>query len=514
MDNGLPPTANNDEYVLEDIDLKQFEKLTLQESHTWEGQIKKLGMIENMVRERVSYRQQQVRLELLKTMRTDLTDKERLNREIEMRVPTPIIKRVMGLRNGGYTLIVTKMGKQEVSAKPLTILIPAHADAVKSEEHLRIFRRNPANPDQAMARWVYDMGAAVMNNIALAADVKVPDGMCVHFAFTMGEETHSDSAKAIADADHPHHWRQWEDVEIIVSSEIGHVDVPSEGDKAMRYIMGRRGREKWQLKAEVATSSQGHFANPHVRSATHALGEALYLLNDRFHHCKIVGIGKSPRKRSFADLGPEILEFTTEDAKANDERTTSSAESGSLFFNIQTVPGREGGQSLEEELNEDLDEIAQHCEWTKHGIQHSLSKNAIDGETSYPAYVMPPNHILGRITADILQKVSGVAPVLTYGRSVADENFYAHALLKRSGKTSFDGMFQGVITIPIIGDNAHEDGEWVSLSDMLRVRKAIKMLIEDPDGFRRVADFHLMMHPEADDEPDFNHLFHLDMDHM
>ncbi len=102
------------------------------------------------------------------------------------------------------------------------------------------------------------------------------------------------------------------------------------------------------------------------------------------------------------------------------------------------------------------------------------------------------------VAAGILHRIAGVNPALVGAFSVADECMYAESLSKRvfdpfcqyaekiadnqGGLYTFAGTNKGVLTFPPIGGRAHGENEWVLAKDIPRVRMAIQMMLEDPQG--------------------------------
>jgi acetylornithine deacetylase/succinyl-diaminopimelate desuccinylase-like protein len=127
-------------------------------------------------------------------------------------------------------------------------MIPAHVDTVIDKKP-RLELRTQGDKWEGLG--VYDMGAAVLNGIALAVETKVPDGMEVHFVFTPDEEMHSRGARQLMQK-----WVRWPEIDCVLSSEIGPIPPLKSGDKHMRLITGRSGRQKFSATSPSIRSTR------------------------------------------------------------------------------------------------------------------------------------------------------------------------------------------------------------------------------------------------------------------
>jgi len=460
---------------LTDLDRDQFRRMTAQESASWEGQAAKTELLQRFIRERISQAASGSGIRKAGKKDADLVMDTFPVKDHKMLL--------VGKGSGIHELMFPTHSRRgnRIRQDHLNVLVPAHIDTVDPEApDLLRMRTDPADEDRVMGRGVYDMGAAVLNGVALPSVLDVPEGINVIFAFPYDEERNSEGAKALIEK-----WQTWKDIDIVLSSEIGHVDVQP-GETGMGYIMGRRGRIKYHLNLTVEDNGRGHFADGHVRSASQALGEASYLVDDAFYHNRIIN-GKKLLSREHPNFHREKLEHGESSTFSSDGVTSSPPETADMFYNIQSVPGR----SLEESLAEQqslLAEIARISNWTGHRIRHHVTQNS--QETSYEGYIMPEDHLLPKITADILTQISGGA-IPKYGPSVADENLYFSGLHLSSAAGGKSGKkylppYRGVMTIPPVGGNAHRLDEWVSWRDIARVRHAMRQLIEHEAGLQKI----------------------------
>lgn len=477
----------------EPIDIVQLELLTEQESITWSGQQKKMEMVLQCIQRRVDVERMRVADELQK----DRWSSQSATLEAMKRVPGFSLQNVSTLGTpwsdtkrgeilqSGAQLVIgrgdhTLSPDDRQTGTSFSVFIPAHVDVYPKAKANR--RRQFSTREDGQGRvfgegdGVYDMGAAVLNSIALAATLTVPKGMNVFFGFTMDEERDSRGALGLIK-----NWDPWPSVDIVLSSEIGHIHVPEEEYDAMNYILGRRGRQKFRVDFKVHDASQGHFGDAHVRSATSAKMAAQYLLWQSYYHGEPFGISKQLREED-AVLGQDILELGNDQAATEDGRTSSSPNKAWFAFSVQTVKRTmQDTHNLLKSLFRQMDEREG---WTsKHNIAWTLS--TLEGEEeSYDPYHLPYDHPLAQTVAGVLNKMTRGKANAAYAPSVADENVYAAALKGHGVHPA-----RGVVTIPVIGLNAHRHDECVWLEDMMRVREAMRRLIEEPDGLIQLRKY-------------------------
>jgi acetylornithine deacetylase/succinyl-diaminopimelate desuccinylase-like protein len=485
---------------LDNIDLQQFEQLIGMESFTWDGQEKKMKLIQTLVNQRLTSLREKIREELIHLgWNSSRADGEAKNRT------SNISQQTVTLENGQKQFVFgrgdhargVKRKRGYDKNPPLNILIPAHIDTVgiNGEQKLLEFHHDAGNPDHIKARGTYDMLGAALNSIALISDIRVPRGMNVFFAFTFDEEIHSAGAKALMKS-----WDWWKDIDIVLSSEIGHIDRP-ENDAGMSLIMGRRGRQKYHVALEVQDAGRGHFAEGHVRSASTGMHEAGFLNRERFFHAKLTGKSKLQQTHPF--FGDETLQdgdalsvssSVSDQKKMQDptkplhsanSQTSSPTDIANMYYNILSVPPRTLQSSLEQQQRV-FDDIAKYCNWASHSIHCTVTQNEM--ETSYEPFEMPQNHPLVNIVRNNLAALSGEEVQFAYAPSVADENLYAADLRHRSPQRKSFLPHQGVLSIPYLGDNAHRIDEWVSVGDLARVRHAIRGLLESSTGLIQLRE--------------------------
>ena len=447
---------------LSDLDLKQLSALIEQRSVTWDEQIATILLVRDLFEER----RNQVSLRGLSLLMSGLDQASRVGRSESNVAPVFVIGR------GDHTAEETSR-----TTRPLNVLIPAHVDTVKATDALFAMNHDAAEPDRAIGRGIYDMKGAVLNSLELATTIKVPLGMNVYFAFLIDEEKHSRGVRALMQQ-----WPMWNQIDVVLSSEIGHVEVPPD-DLAMRYILGRRGRQKHKVSLSVDPDGRGHFADGHVRSASAALMQALHTVWERFYHGGS-HMNAQPRLQLPHPLfDEETLEIGAVSSADPGQSLSLAPTSADAYFNILSVPPRTIEQGLLEQ-QQLFAEINATQAWQRHRIAYTIGPNPY--ETSYPAFVMPDTHPLAELTRKILTRVAGVPAVPAYAKSVADENLLAAAMQHSRDGQAFGVPHMGVISIPPLGGNAHRPDEWGSLHDIARVRHAFHLLIEDPEGLQKL----------------------------
>lgn len=470
---------------LDKMDHRHFEALTAQESFSIDGQRKKMEMIEKMIWERWKVGWQRVRTELMeRELRGEL-----LREELDRRVQMISVSR-LPLGDGRFNLIVEKRGRRTSrEKKPLSIMVPAHVDTVNASEHLLELRTDVADADRYTGRGVYDMGAGVLNAMYLAAEVDVPDDMTAYFIFTVDEEKDSKGVKALIQE-----WKAWQDIDIVISNEIG-PDETKRPPTGRVIHTGRRGRGKWLGTIDV--HKRGHQAKRGVPNSSEALIEVLGKVKQRFYEGKlsadpgqVVERIEPPIQLKHDLLEEEILEFgELKSMKPFPGYVPPSAAGFDL--SAQLVPGSDRDEegrpitrveAVYRQIKKVFQEIAKAGKWEDFQIDWTFIRNLT--ETSYEPYAMPANHPVSRIVREIYERVANVMVSETGATSVADECELAESMLERLPNNTFEGNIAGVISLPTEGGEAHNDDEWVSKRSIAEVRHIMRLLIEDPDGFR------------------------------
>jgi acetylornithine deacetylase/succinyl-diaminopimelate desuccinylase-like protein len=468
--------------ALQEVDEEQMAALTAQESFSIEGQIRKMAMVGGFIRDRYERARQQALISLGDT--SDLSSEMqdvRVNALVQ-----PLEFERIDVGDGRFNLIVSKGLKYEIKdGEPVrvpprySVMIPAHVDTVIDKKP-RLELRTQGDKWEGLG--VYDMGAAVLNGIALAVDTKVPDGMEVHFVFTPDEEMHSRGARQLMQK-----WVRWPEIDCVLSSEIGPIPPLKSGDKHMRLITGRSGRQKFVGNITINPQHQGHGAQEGIPNASDALIELLSALRGAFFSGyrdprQVNAEFIKPFQRSHSLLGVE--NFETGKLVTHQREGYFPPHAADFSFSMRTVPPTTL-EGMLRQLMEVARRVAKQGDWTRFGIGYTLGQNP--EVASYSPYSMPPSHQLVQVANDVLTRVAGEIPHPVGAKSVADECDYAAGILQLAGKTSFEDLLdKGVINIPINGDLAHHPGEWVSRMDIARVRFATKMLLEDPLGLSRL----------------------------
>lgn len=469
---------------LSTIDEVQMAQLTMQESFTVEGQAKKARMIEEGIRHRYE-------LERQKALRTlnigDYPNRGDLERALDNLVQ-PIKFKHIDLGDGRFVLIAEKGADHFVPdtathedgptrERPLySVMVPAHYDTVPGE-NLSLDRHG----DKWSGLGVYDMGAAVLNGMALSVETKVPEGMKVYWVFTPDEEMTSRGARLLIEK-----WDRFREIDCVLSSEIGPLDPMRDGERHMRVIAARSGRHKFVGNITISPNSQGHGALGNIPNASDAVIELFMRMRDRFYSGysdpKALHLPHEPRLQKDHDaLGSE--QFETGVLQTVKRPGYFPPHAATFDFAIKTVPPSKIAE-MEAVIKRIAKGIAKRGQWDMYGIQWDIETNP--HAASYAPYSMPTGHRILGITSEIIQRVSGVAPKFVGAPSVADECDYAAAMLALRHIDSFEGTDIGISNLPINGDLAHHPGEWVSRSDTARVRHVVKLLLERPEGLSRM----------------------------
>ncbi len=451
-------------YRIGNDDLRDFELLTAQESHSVEGQIAKMEMIERMIRERdhTVRRNASIRIRDAQGLSGgNLAD------AVNSEVQNIRISRML-LGDGRFNLIVEK-GDDDSDNDDRSIyrvMIPAHVDTVQSGAPVQLYN-DPRHPDRAHGLGVYDMGAGVLNNIDLAITTKIPKGMKAYFVFTVDEENNSVGARELIEQ-----WQVWPLIDAVVSSEIGPVPPLPDDDPRVRLITARAGRLKLIGNISIDPHAQGHGSEKDMPNASSALRHVLNSLDRRFYegYENPDGTGYEPKQqREHPLLGSEMIEDGDIDAWKS--RTGYFPPDRAEFqFAVRMVSPSTQDEYLQH-FTRWTRGIAKKGQWSKWGINHSITRNA--KLASYSPYELPRDHEIVRVATDVITRITGVAPEIMGAPSVSDECDYAEA-----GKP--------VITIPPNGDEAHHPDEWVSLSSILKIREIVRALLEAPDGLMQL----------------------------
>ncbi len=451
--------------TLDAHDFEDFARLTEQESHSIEGQIAKMTMIEQMIRRRHEAEEDKVRDNLSAAYQGAA-----LEEQVEKRCQPIHIFR-MPLGDGRFNLIVEK-GVEEDSFDPeaniFRVMIPAHIDTVNSAAPLKLTRQTGS----LYGKGAYDMGAAVLNNIALAASLEVPEGMRVYIVFTVDEEEDSRGIRHLIKE-----WEVFPHISAVISSEIGPVEPCLEGqERCLSLIRSRAGRAKFACHITIDPDHFGHGARRGKANATKAKRLMQNRLYDRFEQ----GFeGEPPAAVLHPLFGSDAIE-ELEDASRKTQAGYGNPDQSEFKFNIKLVPTPEASssprvQSIGHDLKHWASGIAKREQWKAHHINHTLVPN--DDESSYEPFEVPADHPQVLLLKTMIERVTGMQPLDQFGESTADECDMAEALFKARGAEA------AVLTVPPRGDGAHGPREHVEEASILETRQVIRLLIEDPEGY-------------------------------
>ncbi len=465
---------------LPELDRDQFARLIEQESFTREGERAIMDIAKQLIEERITLKEREVMSEEESVGASGSAIRRRLNGiqpvlfdevfidDPQQRDPLP-----------RYNLIAEKSGVQQGTKADYTIMVVQHLDSVPCDQDMLTMRYDK-HTGRIRGRKAFDMGAAALNSIALAADVTVPLGMRVYFVFTTGEEgPRSDGALALMDAQR---WEGWRDVDLVLSSEIGPLIHPPKDDEddALRLIVGRRGRLKLYQSIKIAEDAAGHASLPTLPNAQDEF-DAWMAMNRRY---------AKRFRRTHPVLGEELLSKGDPVIPPNySEEKQRRGYSHPPYAGFEVFGQLVTPNTIERALKEQkevMGRIAKDRDWAMRGIRGKIELLA--GATSYDSFCMPyaegENKAVDAITS-MIGRVTGTPAVIDGGHSVADENLYYANMVRRAPNQTFQGTKKGVLSVPIRGNGAHGIREWVDSSDMLRVRELFRMLIEDEQGFKQ-----------------------------
>lgn len=500
---------------MSELDLRQFDAFLKQEGYTKQGQVARLNMIEPMIMSRVEKAKKERRRELVAQRKGEAEIDAAIRAEFQ-----PLRFEYIYDNGVPAAVIVEKSSLPPGEKADYTVFVPAHIDSIVP----RWPSYNPAeqgaqpNEETGMIESVgaWDEGAAVMNAVSVAADVRIAPGLRLYAAFTRGEESpQSTGAKAIIAQ-----WKPMEQVDLIVGNEIGPFPesaMPAKGDMAMRYVVARPGRYRMFAKFKVIDDARGHASLPTLPNAQKERDRFQVFLEDVFsgddHHGFRYPEGKAALKNRHDLLGEERIDTgkvwypvkkgaVMFDGDVDDFGDNQGADTDYVHpdevhakFYIRLVPP----STLETKLQE-IQQVHAHIgfirDWAGSGIASVVEP--FRGEMSYPPFAMPPpeRNAAVRVTHEMLRTVSGVEPIATRGESVADENLYAEELrgnlfhripTEDPAADPFVDSDCAVISIPPWGNHAHSPYESLDADDMMRTRHVLARLLRDPDGYASIA---------------------------
>ncbi len=359
------------------------------------------------------------------------------------------------------------------------VMVPSHYDTVEpSSDVMRTLTRDSKNADRLRGIGAWDMKAGVYNSIALAAEIVLPPELCAHFVFTPDEERHSRGARGL-DA----RWSYREQIMAVLSQEIGPLAAkPDDDDMRPRVVLGRPGRQKFEIEVTLSQSEQGHFASASNRyNAKDICDELSIELRKR-------SAAREGKRKAHPLLGPAVWE--SGEGGVMRSRMDRWPDHGTFDFAVHARPGVSFSQQMAD-LRADVEAIRKEKGWT---AQVTIDLRPYSRGVSYEPFFMPitPNgepqsHRFTDVVFRGVKQATGYDPVPAAGLSVADENLYSAWMLKRLGLYSFEGVPGGVISVPPRGNKAHNQGEWVSGRSILETRAIFRWLLEDPHGLCKLA---------------------------
>ena len=469
--------------TLDPLDIEDFSRLTEQESSSVEGQIAKMDMIREMIRTRYHIDEERARSRLSSTY----TNPSDLDAAIAEECQ-PIRMFSMPLGDGRSNLIVGK-GDADDSDENMTtdvfrVMVLAHIDTVESKAPLEL-TRDPGG-SRLRGRGVFDMGAAVLNSIVLAAHAQIPKGVQAYFVFVPDEEMNSRGIRKLIQE-----WHVFRHLNAVFSSEIGPVDpVLAAGDSRLSLIRARAGRVKMACNI-VVDSDAGHGARRHKANATTAKRLMQNRLYDRFYN----GHGneeKEAHRHPIYDVEDFIEEG--EDDSHQSLHGYAAPDSAQFEFNVKLIPHLATPSSTVESRVAALVEkfkrwsrgVAKADRWPEYHINHSLVQR--DTEASYSPFEIPVHHPQVALLSRAIRQVTGQEPIDHFGHSVADECDVAEAMLRQHNVPSFTDELPAVLTVPVRGDGAHACDECVDEGSILQAREVLRFLLEDPAGYLSLSE--------------------------
>ncbi len=490
---------------------EQFRRLVELPSYTVLGQNRKIDLIQNLIKERSARAIDAAKDEQRRKSSGPLS--ARVEQEIEQRlqyettiqeVPTTMItpeaiavfkaEKLKELHDAGVSpnmvteadlqpswrnLIITKGNRDTAKYH---VLIPSHIDTVSPSAPFQLkLRRGEKGEDRdrLYGLGVWDMHPGDSNSIALSAEIMMSPDVCAHFAFTVDEELNSSGANALI-----HDWADWDDIDAVVSNEIGPLPQPLlDRDMHQRIIAGRLGRQKFTVEVKIAENRLTHFAKPGSEQWNIDKIRSILLLEliDIFERSEQV---QKPSPLFGASL------WEADDGNVKGTLPGRPRNIAKIRFNIKA-------QGVDFDRQMRLFQNAITAIRAKHGWSKdiSIAIRPRGSEVSYDSFSMPTNgkglldsHVFLDTAMMAVHKITNNKAIPAVAMSCADENLYAKALLKKQMMNgTFQGSLGGVLSIPPRGNKAHEAGEWVSIKSMMETREILRWLLTNPKGFRRLA---------------------------
>ncbi len=362
--------------------------------------------------------------------------------------------------------LICQLGQREKA--DFTAFVVAHADTVKPSTDWNsphVLTAQADDLDRLRGLGVYDMQSSVMNGIHLLREVNVPEGMCLYVAFTGDEEYRSHAAQHIINQ-----WPHFSSIDLVLSSEIGPLQVPP-GQDEMNVIGGRRGILKSGIHAKLVMGA-GHGARPNMPSAYHELAQVYRIFNpDALDPLSPALRAAAPHLRHHPILAGDegsvpgplgFEEIFAADVSADSEGLIRP-QSAKTNYKMLLVPPSTIESALKVQM-EAVERLGVIRDWKRTGISVSLSKRP--DSTSYSPFMVDPKHPYVGVINAAIERITGASANYVYGHSNADECLYA----AQGGKPT--------LSIPIKGGGAHSPLEWVSAADIARNYIVFRYLIQ------------------------------------
>jgi acetylornithine deacetylase/succinyl-diaminopimelate desuccinylase-like protein len=357
-----------------------------------------------------------------------------------------------------YNLVVHKGTRKGAR---FTVMVPAHIDTVRPDQawvdaHELTYREASRGNLQGLG--VYDMQAAVLNNISLARTLQVPEGMSVYFVFTVNEESSSNGAQTLVD-----HWPDWNAVDLVLSSEIGSRQYPTDANR-LRYITARCGVAKFD--GDITLDAGGHAAVDWCRTP---------LSNYRGLMNRLLRQYASPiADGGLAQEHPLLGKQKLKEWRGMTDSSVGANNASVFHFGhwVRLVPPSTIDSTLTQHTGA-FERISEQMRCTERGVRMRLTKNLT--RPSYEPFHIPDEHPAVQAVHQGLAAFVGqyaapgtplakLEPRAVGAKEWADENIYA-----ARGKP--------VISVPYEGGDAHRSTEWVSEASIAQVREALRFLL-------------------------------------
>jgi len=350
--------------------------------------------------------------------------------------------------HAGRRVLIAEKGSPNAE---FTLMFYAHVDAVKPPASWANpnFHRHDGKIDGS-ASW--DMKYKIPIMISLAHTAHVPEGMNVRFAFCPDEEKTSKGVhKLIA-------WEKMKETDLVISGEIPGDVLPREPGAPMRFVTKRRGVVK--MTGEIWRDERGHGS----RGGVNAIRE--------FSHADVL-VQRYQKKFIEQNGGnhpllgdDELREVGVMAAKSKYQNTKRRV---TFDINAHIVPTAHprSFESILATYQQGFERIALTRKWATMGVHHALTRIDDSIDPSYLPYEQRNDHPFFLPVRDAIRKVCHPNHEATEvpGYAWADQN-----LLVAAGYPCIEVFADGA--------NCHDANEWVSESDIGRIREVFRYCIE------------------------------------